>query len=84
MPRVTKRQKDEAQSKGKATGATRGAPPARRRGGKTFGGAGRGGKAGGPRRPAAGGFKVGPAHAPKDAYLGKGEQLTGLLDVSDL
>ena len=43
------------------------------------GGRGRGGGGGGDRGGKNRGFKVGPAHAPKDAYLGKGKPIHRIL-----
>jgi hypothetical protein len=57
MPRVTRKEKELGKAKPKPKGAYESRNP------KTTGGREGGKKTG---------FKVGPAHAPKDAYLGKG------------
>lgn len=78
MPRVTKRQKESGHPAAKK--AVAGAKPgAKAAGGKPYGRpggkpSGQGGPDAKPghKRPVGGGFKVGPSHAPRDAYLGKG------------
>jgi hypothetical protein len=57
MPRVTKKEKEAGKARPKPKGAYESKNP------KTAGGREGGKKTG---------FKVGPAHAPRDAYLGKG------------
>ena len=57
MPRVTKKEKEAGKGRPKPKGAYESKNPKQT-----------GGREGGKKT----GFKVGPAHAPRDAYLGKG------------
>jgi hypothetical protein len=57
MPRVTKKEKEAGKGRPKPKGAYESKNPKQS-----------GGREGGKKT----GFKVGPAHAPRDAYLGKG------------
>jgi hypothetical protein len=76
MPRITSKQKEERAKRDEGKRPSSRPGPSRP-------GAGRIGASKGPFKPDGDkkkkGFQVGPAHAPKNAYLGKGELINGPL-----
>ena len=66
MPRVTRKEKEQGKGKPKPKATTTGKPDASQ-------GRKRSSASGPPGAGKKTGFKVGPSHAPRDAYLGKGQ-----------